>query len=581
MPPIRIKAQCNGRWIECDTEIDYRETVIAFPRAVTQLREEIKAMRGAKWSGAEWTVDNCHRNRFQIDYLSGKDVYGWFDRPIVPHVHRHAVMAHQQRLADIGLTYHYALFAADPGVGKTLSAQCVIEGSGAGPWYWVGPKNALPNIEREFRNWAYRGPVVHFMSYDALIKRMRQGLDGPPPLGVVFDEIHKLKNPEALRSRAAQSLADMIRDAHGMRGFVIGMSGTAIPKTPLDVWSLAEIIWPGFLREGSRAALQQRLAFTERVDLGAGAFEQVLGWRDNPAKCNVCGLLPTEPHDGHSYVSSINEIALLSERLKGLLWPVFKKDCLDLPEKIYRRVECDPSASILRVAEAIKATAPSTIVGLTQLRELSDGFLYRDAVEGETACDHCENGKVYEWPEGVRTETTCPVCHGSLRKPRIVRIAKRVPCPKDEALAALLDECEATGRIVIFGGFTGTLDRIQDLCERFKWEVIRCDGQGLRHTTQQIDAPLDYWADRSNERVAFVANPESGGVSFTLTESSMVVFYSNSFKPEYRPQSEDRIHRIGTRGAVIVDLIHLPTDQRVLDRLKEGRRLERMALGEF
>ena len=95
--------------------------------------------------------------------------------------------------------------------------------------------------------------------------------------------------------------------------------------------------------------------------------------------------------------------------------------------------------------------------------------------------------------------------------------------------------------------------------------------------------PLDYWADLDNPRVAFVAHPMSGGMGLTLTEARMSVFYSNDFSPESRTQAEDRIHRPGmdtNRGATIVDLFHLGTDRRVLDVLKDNRRLEQMTLSE-
>jgi len=61
----------------------------------------------------------------------------------------------------------------------------------------------------------------------------------------------------------------------------------------------------------------------------------------------------------------------------------------------------------------------------------------------------------------------------------------------------------------------------------------------------------------------------------------MAVYWSNSFKPEYRTQSEDRIHRLGmdlNKGCVIVDLLHLPTDQKVLDVIRENRKLELMTM---
>ncbi len=54
--------------------------------------------------------------------------------------------------------------------------------------------------------------------------------------------------------------------------------------------------------------------------------------------------------------------------------------------------------------------------------------------------------------------------------------------------------------------------------------------------------------------------------------------------PESRAQAEDRIHRPGideNKGATIVDLFHLGTDRKVLDVLKDNRRLEQMSLGDF
>ena len=155
----------------------------------------------------------------------------------------------------------------------------------------------------------------------------------------------------------------------------------------------------------------------------------------------------------------------------------------------------------------------------------------------------------------------------------------------------LLDECEENGRIVVFAGFTGSVDRAVNICRREGWSVLRCDGRGFEVTdhfgnviTQRGEEALDFWADRGNQHVAFVSHPESGGMSLTLVESRMAVYWSNSFKPEFRIQSEDRIHRKGmdeNLGCEIVDLIHLPTDARVLEVIQANRKLELMTLGEF
>jgi SNF2 family DNA or RNA helicase len=368
--------------------------------------------------------------------------------------------------------------------------------------------------------------------------------------------------------------------------------------------------------------LEERLAFLVNHQYDAGVFKKRIGWKDDQRKCKHCGQFEEEgphslegdidPADYHVYEPSFNEVAYLHERLKGLVIIKHKKDCLDLPDKRYRRILCKPNANTLRVAQALAQSAPNTITGLTWLRELSDGFQYRDVADGMTRCPHCpqSKGTVEEWFDLTNEGRTfqavdmldgelvarlqkrtvpCPRCGGKGEVPRMTRVAKEVPCPKDKALCGLLDECEETGRIVIFAGFTGSVDRVVGLCRKEGWDVVRCDGRGWLVTKQNGETvldeePLDYWGNlEEHPRVAFVSHPESGGMSLTLTESRMAVYWSNSFKPEYRTQSEDRIHRLGmdlNKGCVIVDLLHLPTDQKVLEVIGENRKLELMTMGE-
>lgn len=622
----------QGTRIRVPVSIQYADDRIWFVKSPFALKEEIKAMKGSRWHGNDddnprkmWSIEDCQRNRLQLDYLAGKDVYEWFDRELIRHEYDAPLMPHQRDMTDAGLTYHYQIWGAEMGVGKTLSAQKLIEMSGKTYVWWVGPKTSIPNIQREFRIWKFPFDAVEveFLSYDEMVRRIDDWQPGDRvPNILICDEASKLKNHNSQRSQAAQMLADMIRDEYGLTdGYVTLMSGTPSPKSPVDWWSLCEITWPGFLREGSARALEKRLAFLTKMEFDAGVFAKNIGWKDDETKCNICGrhrdVGPHEldgiidPDDFHKYEPSKNEVAYMYERLQGLVIIKHKKDCLTLPDKRYRKILCKPSESILRVAAVIANSAPNAITGATLLRELSDGFQYRDVQEGTSTCTHCENGSVAEWfdprdtdrtfqsidmldPELVQVlekrEVPCPVCAGTREMPKIVRHTREVPCPKDKALRMLLEECEETGRIVVFAGFTGSVDRVVNLCRKAGWSVVRCDGRGFEVTAHEAEVltdvePLDYWADVSgNPRVAFVAHPESGGMSLTLVESRLAVFWSNSFKPEYRSQAEDRIHRKGmdeNLGCTIVDLIHLPSDERVLTVIQENRRLELMTMGEF
>lgn len=636
------------------------ESRIEFLKSPFALKDEIKSMKGARWHGFQegdnrkiWSVEDCYRNRFQIAWLEGKNPYEWFDREVVKHDYPkfgnkdfgyYDLMGQQQLMSDIGLTYHYQIWAAEMGVGKTLSAIAVMVISKTKGWWWVGPKSSLYGIRQEFDQWGLpEGVVTDMMSYEGMMRRMREWTPGTTaPIGVIFDEAQRLKTPTAQRTQCAQKLADNIRDEHNKDGFVILMTGTPSPKSPGDWWSTCEIAWPGFIREGNRNSFESRLGFFRlRDDLAGQAFNTRIAWKNDTKRCNVCGHFFHEGHhlmpdgtiieedtisDVHEWEESKNEVAALHERLGGLAVFIHKKDWVDLPEKIYKEIVCEPSPSLLRVAGALIKTAPNVITGLTHLRELSDGFQYRQVEDGYTECTSCKDGTevVYRNPnkpdatirdidmlsqefiDNLNKETIkCMACKGTQKVTKYKRITREIPCPKEQAVVDLLEQNEEQNRIVFFAGFTGSLDRIKRISLREGWDTILVDGRGWRierltgesnengspkTELVKLKNPLDYWIENAERRIAFVAHPKSGGVSLTLCPQEgrpgavMSVFYSNDYDPASRIQAEDRIHRIGmdeNKGAMICDLFHLPTDRRVLEVLKNNRKLELMTMGQF
>lgn len=615
------------------------------------LMAEIKEMEGAKYHGFDesnprkiWSVKDSDRNRFQLAYLmhpadnDPENPYYAYDKPLLNVELPRKLYAHQDDLVRHGLTRHYCIFAAEMGTGKTLSAITLMEMSNVHNWFWVGPKSALVSVKLEFKKWKSQMAPT-FLTYDGLVKIISEWTPGrPAPHGVIFDESSRLKNPNAKRTQAARHLADAIRKEHGKYGYVILMSGSPAPKSPVDWWSQCEVAQPGFLKEGTIDKCKKRLAIIETRNSfeGGGAYPHLVSWRDDDKKCNICGLYEdAETHSAeidvhaatstcHRYEKGTNEIHKLYQRMNGLVMVKFKKDCLDLPEKVYRQIELKPTRSILNAAAAIVARSSSSIQASLLLRELSDGFQYTEKAEGHETCPACNGTKVIqeqydlnnpeeypdteEWVRGHRLvpgliegeyelgeaivpasrDIACNNCGATGQVVRYVRSTTQVPSPKEEALRDILDEHDDIGRIVIYAGFTGSIERVMEICQKAQWNWIKVDGKGwatnLPASSNEAMIKAFQEGQTSYPRLAFIGQPGAAGMGLTLTASPTIVYYSNDFNAESRIQSEDRIHRVGmdvNRGATIIDLLHLPSDKLVLDNLKKKRKLQDVSMGEL
>lgn len=629
METIKLtKRTKKGSLVKVPVRLDAKHGYIHLLDLPFQMKDEIKAaLSEPKWDNDRraWRVKDDTRTRFQLEAMSGGDPYTPWDKPIVEHEYDRPLMTHQRLMTDWFLTRRRCIIAGEMGVGKSLSLMEGIErGVGVIDWWYVAPKSGLEAVKLEFVKWGFKAQP-ELMTYDAVLSKMKKWNEGDHiPQGIVFDEFSRCKNARAQRTQACQFIADKMRELYGWDSYIIGASGSCAPKSPVDWWALCEIIAPGFLRENDYKTFEWRLGIHEKQEIGGTKFHKRVAWRDDSRRCNKCGQfeyvkeLDEEgewtgeftdelthvdefglPSKDHEWVESINEVALLPSRMEGLVLPIFKKDCLDLPELEYRTIELKASSSLKRAARAIAKSATSTIQALTWLRTLSDGFQYNiEETDELIKCQVCEGTGVYKdwevdgeddydaWSSHAKVDSICETCGGEGKVFKSIREAKYYKGPKEKALRGLLEECEEHGRIVVFAGFKASVD----LCMRTAhdegwdvvrvdgrgWKIFRCDGERVRKTK-----PLEYWAN-SERKVAFVAHAESGGMGLTLTEAYMEVFYSNDFKPENRIQAVNRIHRPGmTRGGVIVDLIHLGTDRQVLDVLSDNHRLERMSIGDL
>lgn len=623
---------------------------------------------GYKWHGydegrerQQWSIKDCQHNWWQLSQLAYladptgcKSPYDPYDAPLklltqkdltfknwkLPNDPKTGkpfeIYGHQFEGVSAVVQYRRVLLAYEMGLGKTLIAMLAalkIQEMQGFPLtiMWAAPNSAMYSVQLIVQQWKF--PIkIDFVPMSQLTKTVTTWPKGKRVWQmIVLDESSRYKSPVAKRSEAAQHIADNVRKEWGEDGVILEMTGSPAPKSPLDWFSQCRIAQPGFLKEPNIHVFKERLAFVVQKESAAGGvYPELLAWKDDPSRCGKCGAKQEDPtHDlvyaaeewFHPFIPSVNEVAKIKDRTKGLVHVKFKKDCLDLPDKVYKEVICEPAANTLRAAEIILARATSTIVALTELRELSDGFKYTSEVIGKLTCDLCDGKgcivqpvycgpdtldpelerrakedfgleeicpeafyQPHEYPEFWKdAEIACPKCDGTKQINQLRRKAEQVECPKEEALVDILEEYDDTRRMVIYAGFTGSIQRCVEICKRQQWQVISVI-EGIWDNSLGLDKieSLERFQDRKDPtKIAFIGHPGSAGMGLTLTASQAITFYSNDYNGESRVQAEDRIHRAGmdtNRSPTIIDLIHLPTDRFVLKNLRAKRDLQHMTL---
>ena len=208
------------------------------------------------------------------------------------------------------------------------------------------------------------------------------------------------------------------------------------------------------------------------------------------------------------------------ERLKALLEPhsyrVLKKDCLDLPDKVYttvffeltpkQRAAYDLMENELRILLEDGTIEPVTaLTSLVKLQQITSGYVNVRSSSDPLLVDD-DNPRI----DAVLTAAgTCP------------------------------------GKFIVWARF---VDEIRMICAALRkagYETVEYHGAiGDKDREAAVDS-----FQRGSAR-AFVGNPQAGGIGLTLTAAEDAIYCSNSFKLRDRLQSEDRCHRIGTKNTV-------------------------------
>lgn len=326
---------------------------------------------------------------------------------------------------------------------------------------------------------------------------------------LAIDESQRIKNPNAARTkRVVEELGPLAVSRRIM-------SGTLVADNPLDLYMQYHFLKPGLLGTTSYRAF-----VAEYAHLLPASHPMLARVRGNPQ-------VVKKDSEGRPMYRNL-------DKLRRLLMPhtfrVLKKDCLDLPEKIYQTRYFELSAKQRALYNSVK----------------TDLFLIHDDGEMDLFTALTVLGKLRQITSGFVLVNGEP---------------SRLGCTA--RLDALKDTLEdLNGQVIIWAHYKEEIRMIKGMLGD---EAVELHGDVKR---KDRDEAVDRF--QRGEARYFVSNPDTGGTGLTLTAANAAIYYSNDFSLEKRLQSEDRCHRIGTKGDVVyIDLIATDTiDERIVNALQ-------------
>nr|DAN89283.1 MAG TPA: Chromatin remodeling complex ATPase [Caudoviricetes sp.] len=353
--------------------------------------------------------------------------------------------------------------------------------------------------------------VIEAVNLDLLSQRRKVGsktmadvllaavTDFDPDL-VVIDEMHKIKSVSSNSSRLAARIGSRVPRR-------IGLTGTVIPHSPLDVYAQWRFLDPkAFGRvqpDGSRRVATFAHFKEDYAQMGGYTGHEVVGFKNLDRLEEIMGE--------RSYVA-------------------IKSECLDLPDAFDTIVPVNLSPKELKAYEDMRtelqvkfreeddnktsgadsggaATAMSRLTRAIRLRQITAGYLPDD--EGQLR----ELGR-------SKAKTIASIVHDTL--------------PEEK-------------RIVIFGAFRAELEAIAEEVARPGTEVMSISGDTPPAARLAI---RQRFGSDSSERLVIVAQIRTLSVAVNeLVTAQNAIFASLPWQRDDIVQARDRLNRLGQRGS--------------------------------
>ena len=390
----------------------------------------------------------------------------------------------------------------------------------------------------------------------------------------VLDEATRIKTPTAKRSKTIHKI-----EKYGQRCI---LTGTPVTKSPFGVWSMFEFLKHNFFECNFFIFQARHGVMIQGINERTGGRHKTLidekNWNMVLSKLNKiadvrgeAGLMPQDYEDvaGAYSITEKNVRFIWKQKqfkkfkrldeIKEAIEPytsyATKKDCLDLPDKIYEIVYVEMSKEHKKVYNTLKSkllveyegkdlTVVNKIALTTRLMQIAGGYFpYSDQEE-----------------LAIGSNTI------NIEKKGNLLIGK-----KNVKLEKIREELDETSSfpIIIWAKFVSELEAIyKELSKDYKCTLY----YGGTPDYKRKDIIEDFKAGKYE---IFIGNPSVAGFGLNLQNATTQFYYSNGFNVEERLQAEDRSHRIGVKSACLYkDIVFKNSiDEKVALAIRSGRDL--------
>lgn len=381
------------------------------------------------------------------------------------------------------------------------------------------PKSLLDVWKNELHNWlsvpflvqlAATTKVPEFvnrsitvMNYDICHKHRSQLMDTFFDI-LICDEAHYLKNKDAMRTKAV--LGDGSKSGIPSDRLWL-LSGTPVLNRPLELYPLLRAIDP--TEFGSFKAFADRYCDPKTLKDSRGNYRK-----------------------DYSGAKNLGELA---KRLSPIMIRRYKSDVLNqLPPK-FRSCKCllDSGEADLE-RERIKDI-------------LMERSSYDDSLVLEDFGSHASSLIQYL---GRDVNLNDPKRRNEIMG-LIATVRRQTAISKVDAAIDLLENLIVNEKVVVFAHHREVIHKLVDAFGSRAVCVL-----GGMNVDDRSDAVFRFQND-PNARM-FVGSIRAAGVGLTLTASSRVVFLEFDWSPAVMSQAEDRCHRIGARGSILIEYYVFP-----------------------